>query len=162
MIHIIFKRAPGRSPFLRFAVVWLGLLLGDVLLTGAPALAEESRGKALFHGEIELDAKLAYTQMPLATPASRCVNCHTVGCGTTQAELGSPPELGSARLLQKMVRITGPAVDYDLPSFCKVLREGLNPAYVSLAANMPIFDVGDADCQALWRYLTEETGSCEK
>jgi hypothetical protein len=34
-----------------------------------------------------------------------------------------------------------------------LLRTGIDPAYVLVAREMPVFDVDDAQCEGLWRFL---------
>jgi hypothetical protein len=52
-----------------------------------------------------------------------------------------------------MARRGGPASRYDALSFCKVIREGLDPANVVINSAMPRYQVSDAQCTSLWSYV---------
>ena len=47
------------------------------------------------------------------------------------------------------------ALGDDLTSFCRLLRTGVDPAYVIIDRVMPTYDVSDAACASLWQYLTQ-------
>jgi hypothetical protein len=79
-----------------------------------------------------------------------------------QCHLGSAPDAGTspaprldrAFLRQPIQRRGGPPSAYDLPTFCKLLRTGIDPAYVLIDRIMPTYQVSEADCAALWEYVT--------
>jgi hypothetical protein len=35
-----------------------------------------------------------------------------------------------------------------------LLRRGVDPAFVMISVEMPRYTIDDADCKALWRYVT--------
>jgi hypothetical protein len=59
-------------------------------------------------------------------------------------------------LLSPQRRRGGPASRYDRDAFCRLLRKGIDPAYVMINEEMPRYTLDDADCAALWRFLTED------
>ncbi len=64
------------------------------------------------------------------------------------------PRLTHNLLLLPRARRGGPPSHYGRGSFCKLLREGVDPAFVMLSVEMPRYTIDDVDCQALWHYVT--------
>jgi hypothetical protein len=64
------------------------------------------------------------------------------------------PQLTSEYLTERARRRGGPPSSYDLPTFCAVLRTGIDPAHVVIRRVMPRYDIASADCTAIWTYLT--------
>jgi hypothetical protein len=127
--------------------------------TGAPA---PDPGRLLFEGHAPLVAKVRGHTEPLPGSASRCTNCHV----TTDARPGSPaprltqafgPALTAAYLTQPVSRRGAPPSRYDLRSFCRLLSTGIDPAEVLLSRNMPLYDLPESDCKALWQYLSSSS-----
>jgi hypothetical protein len=139
-------------------------LLGLVALAGqlasvssAPAATRRrSRGEALFVGEEPLKGAIRGHQNGLPAEVVRCSNCHAVG---TQAQRPGTlaPRIDRALLLEPRERRGGPPSAYDAQSFCKLMRTGADPTYILIAREMPVYDLDDAQCGSLWRFLTEET-----
>ena len=108
-------------------------------------------------------------QSALPALASRCVNCHSAGsvAPNTVAASAAPaaasaatnssfaPRLTRQRLTEPIARRGGPPSRYDEASFCRLLRTGIDPAYVLIPRNMPRYELPDADCHALWMHLSE-------
>lgn len=101
---------------------------------------------------------------PLPQQAVRCVNCHRPESGPTgsvaatdSAALATDkfaPALGPRLLTQSVARRGGPPSTYDRNSFCKLLREGVDPAHVMIPQAMPRYTLTDEECEALWLFLT--------
>ena len=107
----------------------------------------DARGLALYGGRAALEARIQGHADTLPAEASRCVNCHA-----GETALGTP--LDAAHLLRPMARRGGPPSRYDEAAFCRVLREGIDPAWVQLPREMPRYTVSDEDCRALWWHLS--------
>ncbi|WPB55469.1 hypothetical protein [Xylophilus sp. GOD-11R] len=118
-------------------------------------------GRALFHGEESpsqppVAGRLAGHPTSLPVAATRCVNCHAA---TAAANAVGTPVQGGA--LQRLTpRRGGPPSAYDAASLCRLLRDGIDPADVLIDQTMPRYQVDDAQCAALWAWLTRPiTGS---
>ena len=132
-----------------------------------PAVAA---GKALFDGSVPLKARMVGHETDLPPSAVRCANCHT--------RQGPPPAAASARglaalpgasprdiyaaalsraaLLQDRPRRGGPPSCYDQAAFCRVLRDGIDPASVIVTQTMPRYSVSEQECHDLWTFATAE------
>lgn len=112
------------------------------------------RGQGMFIGRESLKGKIREHQTILPPEVVRCGNCHAV-----EKQAGIPPTLAPridrALLLSERQRRGGPPSVYNARSLCKLLRTGIDPAYILIAREMPIYDVDDAQCASLWRFLTE-------
>lgn len=113
---------------------------------------ERARGAALFNGEEAIEARLAGHEEPLPGMATRCSNCHARQPGVTPA--GAPSALDAASLLTPRSRRHGPPSRFEADSLCQLLRTGVDPAQVMLPPTMPRYAVTDAQCQALWAFLS--------
>jgi mono/diheme cytochrome c family protein len=107
-----------------------------------------TRGEALFSGQAPLQGKPRGHAEFLPPQVVRCANCHGVGPGKLQ--------LTPALLLEPRQRRGGPPSAYDEAKFCRMLRTGADPVYVLVDHAMPIFTIPDADCNALWSYITRK------
>lgn len=105
------------------------------------------RGHAIFEGQAEVRAHIQGHDATLPAAASRCANCHA-----GETPLGEA--LNATRLMQPQARRGGPPSHYDEASFCRVLRDGIDPAWVQLPREMPRYALSDDDCRALWRHVT--------
>lgn len=139
---------------LRLGSVFQRLLLGTVTVSlcgGAVACAMSaqlsSHGRALYDGQRALSAQVAGHDDPLPADAARCINCHE-GSGAIA------PALNARLLLKPQARRGGPPSLYDEAAFCRLLRDGLDPAFVQLPREMPRYAIETPDCNALWTYLT--------
>lgn len=110
------------------------------------------RGERLFVGDEPLAAQIHGQGVPLPGQATRCANCHGEAPGS-----GAPnaPALDAGALLTLASRRNGPPSRYDARSFCALLRTGLDPALVQIPRAMPRYQLADAQCDALFAYLTE-------
>lgn len=113
-------------------------------------LPDRAHGQGLFHGPVPLRAYVAGQDFSLPPQAARCANCH----GDTAPQRVAPL-LSAAGMTQPAPRRGGPPSRYEAGSFCRLLRTGVDPAFVTVTRAMPRYDLSDAECAALWRYLTE-------
>ncbi len=104
-------------------------------------------GEALYRGERPLEARLYRDADPLPAHASRCSNCH-------EGREAVGPALSAVTLTSLLPRRGGPASRFDEAALCRLLRDGVDPAQVLLAKTMPRYAIDDADCHALWTWLT--------
>lgn len=123
----------------------------------APCLASDdaARGAALFSGDRPPVARIRGHADPLPADAARCSNCHGAK-GGARPDAGQPfaPELTREYLLLPTARRGGPKSSYDEAAFCRALRSGVDPAWVTLQRAMPRYELDDAACSALWAHLT--------
>ena len=130
------------------------LLWGLLACSAAAAPPPVEQGRRLFAGEPPMVARLAGHTELLPVESSRCTNCHLAGASTVAAvpdKFG--PTLNARFLRSPAARRGGPASSYDGASFCRLLREGIDPASVMLLPAMPRYELSDAQCSALWAYL---------
>lgn len=130
--------------------IGVAVVLGVAVLAVALAvwLWPAAHGYMLFHGHSGLEAKIQ-SGVALPAAAAACVNCHD-GAAT-----GGPrpiARLDRATLSTPRTPRGGAPVFYDEASFCRLLREGIDPASVLLNRLMPRFTISDADCAALFAY----------
>ena len=133
------------------------LVLGAVApcLIGAEGpMSSLERGRALFHAELPLTARMVGHSDMLPQDAVRCRNCHSKQPGTGDAAQDFAPLLNAHTLRSALARRGGPPSRYDARALCQVLREGIDPAHVMIQQAMPRYSVSDAECEALWTYLT--------
>ena len=144
----------------------MALALATALATGLawrgwrePAVpASVARGARLFDGTEPLAGTLSGHSASLPVETTRCTQCHT-GPGASPAAASSSASPLDRRLREARPRRGGPPVAYEPASFCRSLRTGVDPAHIVLPRAMPRFDADDAQCAALWAYLTQ--GSTE-
>lgn len=102
-----------------------------------------------------LPGRLAGHTFDLPAAATRCVNCHAGVARTASldsAAFATPLHAGTLQLA--ISRRGGPPSTYDASSLCRVLREGVDPAFVVVDQAMPRYQASDAQCAALWAWLT--------
>lgn len=115
----------------------------------------QRRGGQLFRGDPPLPGRITGHALALPANAARCMNCHGVDAtptGSTSIAFG--PALTHGWLTAAVSRRKGPPSRYDASAFCKVVRTGVDPAFIVVAQTMPRYEVDDRDCRALWAYLT--------
>ena len=137
-----------QSALNRLLLGGIGLVLCGGALAYAMHAQEAALGRALYDGQHDLNAQLQGHDEPLPPLAARCINCHE-GAGALA------PRLDARHLLQPQARRGGPPSRYDEDSFCRLLRDGIDPAWVQLPREMPRYDIQAMDCRALWAYLTQ-------
>lgn len=111
-------------------------------------------GRRLFSGEQPLSARIAGHTDVLPGSASRCSNCHRTQAAGAASAPSFGPLLEARTLTARIARRGGPPSAYNATALCKLLREGIDPAWVMVAPAMPRYDASDAQCQALWAHLS--------
>jgi hypothetical protein len=81
-----------------------------------------------------------------------CGHCHAAGDGPDVAR-SLAPRLTRELLLAPRARRGGPVTIYNAARFCTLLRKGVDPGYVMLSLEMPIYSLDDSDCRALWQFV---------
>lgn len=142
------RRRPPRPPIApRTLMGTLTLLLCGGALATVLDLHGAAQGQAWYDGSAPLVGRLQGHDDLLPPQALRCVNCHT-----GDRSLG--PALGARQLLEPQARRGGPPTAYDATSFCRALRDGVDPAQIVLPREMPRYTLDDRTCQALWSYVS--------
>lgn len=124
--------------------------------------ARLAEGEALFRGEAVLAGVLAGQSQALPSMATRCSNCHETRQPVPLADKASSPvsagtyasPLSALWLQQARLRHGGPQTRYDARSLCQLLRTGVDPAMIMVSTVMPRYQATDAQCAAVWTYLT--------
>lgn len=149
----------------RWRLLLLVLVIGAALAGGYAwwqRQAQLSEGEALFHGEQAMTATLAGQTLGLPTVATRCSNCHEArqpaplsdqAASSASARTYASP-LSAMWLQQARLRHGGPETVYDARSLCQLLRTGVDPAMIMVSTVMPRYQATEAQCAALWTYLT--------
>ncbi|HEU4404285.1 MAG TPA: hypothetical protein VFS43_03200 [Polyangiaceae bacterium] len=129
--------------------------LSLLLLSGAAARpGPAARGQKLFLGATPIEAKMVGHAQALPPDAVRCTNCHQREAEPPREGIEAfAPKLGPLALTRPVARRGGPPSRYDARSFCRLLRDGVDPAHVMIPQTMPRYAASDADCEALWAYL---------
>jgi hypothetical protein len=131
------------------------LLLLALLLAAGVAVQQWRAHKRFERGQLIYQqglpsAHLAGDESTLPGLATRCVNCHESNRG---AQGAFAPALNANMLTNLHARRGGPPSRYDQASLCKLLHEGIDPAWVQIPRAMPRYRLTDEDCAALWGYL---------
>ena len=147
---------------MRIRKIWGGLLCLLLLRLsssadnpGAASRQDLIWGKDLFNGTVQLRGRMSTHLSDLPTEAIRCSNCHATATGPAVPR-SNAPRIGRQLLLLPQARRGGPPSRYDVASFCVLLRKGIDPAYVMVDEEMPRYTMSDAECSALWRFLTAD------
>lgn len=147
-------------------VAWLAALALGAAVAGGYWLwqqnARVAEGEALFRGEAGLTGSLAGQSQALPSLATRCSNCHETHQPVPLVDQASSPvsartyasPLSAMWLEQARLRHGGPQTRYDARSLCQLLRTGVDPAMIMVSTVMPRYQATDAQCAALWTYLT--------
>ena len=160
-------RACARSSVFAMIAGCALTLMAAMACTPERARGEERQaretGRQLFAGERPLAATMAGHTAPLPQDAVRCTNCHRRETGaaarpTADSALDETqdfgPGLGAGSLTRAVARRGGPPSVYDGAAFCRVLREGIDPAHVVIAQTMPRYTMTPAECESVWIFLT--------
>jgi hypothetical protein len=110
------------------------------------------RGNALYRGKEALSGKVRGHDESLPAEAVRCANCHDAADGARLSRVPAP-HLDRSLLLEPRQRRGGPPSRYDQAAFCKLLRTGVDPASIVVAREMPIYELDQNQCIALWNFL---------
>jgi hypothetical protein len=129
------------------------ITLGVTLMANQSAVSG-ARGDMLFHGREALSGRIRGHDDDLPSEALRCSNCHEAKSGKSAGVIA--PHIDRALLLESRQRRRGPPSHYDAASFCKMLRTGVDPVFVVVAREMPVFNLDEGQCNSLWMFLTEE------
>ena len=126
--------------------------------------ATRDRGAQLFQGRAPLIGRLVGHDDPLPAEVVQCKNCHGLEANpppNPPKAGGEPaltetvgPKLGPSLLTRPVKRRGGPASRYTEDAFCRLLREGIDPAQIMIPQLMPRYTLTDAECNSLWSYLT--------
>jgi hypothetical protein len=138
--------------------VWRRMCLSTSVSVGLmllPLPKAVRRGAALFRGKERLHAKIRGHDDFLPPEAVRCLNCHRTNDGPRLSRVAAP-HLDRSFLTSALPRRSGPPSRYDEPSFCKLLRTGVDPAFILVAREMPAFVVTDEQCSSLWVFLMDK------
>lgn len=146
------RRSPTDRPAIR--VAWVIVAVSHLVATSALASNWALRGRALFRGQEPLEGRIRDHQDGLPPETVRCQNCHVVA-GQPLPDRAIAPRLDRTLLAGLRSRRGGPPSAYAPESFCKLLRTGVDPAYILIARSMPVYEVNDAQCRSLWLYLIE-------
>jgi hypothetical protein len=146
----------------RLALV-VALFAAAVLVGGSVAAGASKRGESLFIGTEPLKGTIRGHRSSLPPEVVRCRNCHDTSERSERGERKGPPPAAAppvsrSLLLDKVQRRGGPPSSYDVASLCKLLRTGVDPAYIMISRVMPVYDLDDAQCASLWEFLTERSG----
>ena len=130
----------------------VALCPADAWQTAAHEIVSVARGKALFTGAEPLVGRIREHQDDMPPAVVTCSNCHA--SHTQSAVKGSDaPILSAAFLNDRRSRRHGPESAYNERSFCRVMRTSMDPVYVLLDHTMPAYQISDAQCESLWRFL---------
>ncbi len=145
----------------------LALLCLPLALVATLSYANQSAtdlGRKLYTGQLPVGAQLRGQDIALPSIASRCVNCHSNASSQASGKANATtdklaqnfgPALEAGVLRNRQSRRGGPASSYELGSFCRVLRTGIDPAHILISRNMPVFQINDEQCSALWQFLNQ-------
>ena len=109
----------------------------------------------MFFGETPLLGTLVGHQRPLPPEMVGCANCHSEGSGSISTR-SFAPRLNRAGMIAPRGRRGGPPSRFSAVSFCRLLRTGVDPAYIVINRQMPRYMLDDGQCLDLWQYLMEE------
>lgn len=140
----------GLGRWVLAVVATIALIVGAIHLLRSGSLLAD--GSDLFEGRKPLAGKLVGHSESLPAQALRCANCHSRGQGAP-ADTGYGPALSARHLTQALARRGGPPSTYDEAGFCRLLRTGIDPAWIQLPAGMPRYELSDAQCAALWSFV---------
>jgi hypothetical protein len=82
----------------------------------------------------------------------RCGNCHEAVNNARLSRVAAP-RIDRSLLLDLRQRRGGPPSRYNQAAFCKLLRTGIDPAYILVAREMPVYELDEAQCASLWMFL---------
>ena len=126
-----------------------------LLLAAEGPMSSLERGRELFEAELPLSARMVGHTDALPQQAARCRNCHSKqALAAGDAAQDFAPQLNASTLQRALPRRGGPPSKYDLKALCRLVREGVDPAHVMIQQAMPRYTMSEADCEALWIYLT--------
>lgn len=144
---------------------------GALLFTGAAPLSATARGETLTlptttarcancHSTAAAHPATADIQTALLNNAPAiAINTNSTDSKTainaTNTTTNSSLTLNPSLLLDDYPRRGGPASHYDESKFCTLLRTGQDSTLQALPGAMPLYQISDTECQALWLFLTQ-------
>ena len=159
------RNAANRLTFRKIAVL---LVAACALLQATPAGACENPGNGaaaagcrMFFGETPLEGAIVEHNRPLPPAVVVCANCHLEETRSISGGSGAPP-LSRSMLTEPLRRRGGPPSQFSAASFCRLLRTGVDPAYIVISRKMPRYVLDDEQCLDLWQYLLERTDAPRK
>ena len=113
-----------------------------------------SAGRRMFFGETPLLGTIVGHQRPLPPKWSAALTA--IGKTLGQSTSAFAPRLDRAGMIAPRRRRGGPPSRFSAVSFCRLLRTGVDPAYMVINRQMPRYVLDDGQCLDLWQYLMEE------
>jgi hypothetical protein len=138
---------------------WVALALATAASALAQGGATAARGEQMYDGRLPLAGTVRGHAQAMPAQASRCTNCHEPSRQPNQNDAAFAPRLDRTSLATAIARRGGPASSYDEASFCRLLREGVDPAQILVNRTMPQYALSNEDCAALWQYLSSRPGT---
>ena len=148
------------------ALVVASLLASSAGLAGAAERNASSApegaalGAAIFSGRVHVPGRIRGHAETLPVSATRCQNCHQLapvapGADARRLSQTFGPALTREFLTESQQRRGGPASSYDAATLCRALRTGIDPSQVLLVRTMPLYEIDDRQCEALWSFLSQ-------
>jgi hypothetical protein len=124
-----------------------------ISIAAAVSLYPWLAGYSIYHGYLPVKGRIAGHDSDLPSRASRCANCHDAARGAIRTARRIAP-LTRVALTEPHSRRGGPDTTYAENSFCSLLHEGVDPAFVLVSRTMPRYDMSAFNCHALWTYVS--------
>lgn len=118
-------------------------------------------GCRMFVGETPLQGAIVEHGRPLPPEVVVCANCHLEDARSISGGSGAP-FLSRSILTEPLRRRGGPPSQFSAASFCRLLRTGVDPAYIVISRKMPRYVLDDEQCLDLWHYLLEQSDGPRK
>ncbi len=133
-----------------------GATANSVNTVAKVAAVDTADGKRLFNGQTPIPARLVGHAEVLPASTARCSNCHAITPPNIPLAASFAPVLDAPSLQKPLSRRGGPPSKFDATSLCKLLREGVDPAWIVLPTTMPRYTISDLQCSALWSFLVRQ------
>ena len=121
----------------------------------------DAAGCRLFFGETSLRGIIVGHDQPLPPDVVACANCH-LGDARSSSDRSFAPRLNRFTLTELRQRRGGPPSRFSAASFCRLLRTGVDSAYIVISRQMPRYVLDDRECLDLWSYLLEQSDEPHK
>jgi hypothetical protein len=159
------RNGANRSTFSKIAVLLVGAcVLLQAMPAGAcanPGNSSDAAGCRMFFGETPLQGAIVEHGRPLPPEVVVCANCHLEDTRSISGGSGAP-FLSRSMLTEPLRRRGGPPSQFSAASFCRLLRTGVDPAYIVISRKMPRYVLDDEQCLDLWHYLLEQSDGPRK
>ena len=143
----------AQAAWLTATLVLAGVIGRAASSWNATDQADLNRGQRLYAGHEPVTARIAGHRSVLPASTTACVHCHEQRARGLETD--AAPPLTRQTLVQDIARRGGPRVRYDRSALCETVRTGVDPNFVTLQRAMPRYVVSDAQCKALWDYLSK-------